>query len=170
FFKSYKFILALGGTRKQFIVSSFLSTLAFIIICTIILNVLYLISGMTFQNGFIFHMADILNDANAAMYLWIDFLWLFIIFSIGMFVQAINFNLGTIRTLSLGGILILAAIIAYFFLDLTPLFEFIIMDHLLFVHILVLAALIVLLLSAFMMNNAPLERGDRNIFTSPAAN
>src|SRR5699024_22685 len=55
FFKSYKFILALGGTRKQFIVSSFLSTLAFIIICTIILNVLYLISGMTFQNGFIFH-------------------------------------------------------------------------------------------------------------------
>lgn len=170
FFKSYKFILALGGTRKQFIVSSFLSTLAFIIICTIILNVLYLISGMTFQNGFIFHMADILNDANAAMYLWIDFLWLFIIFGIGMFVQAINFNLGTIRTLSLGGILILAAIIAYFFLDLTPLFEFIIMDHLLFVHILALAALIMLLLSAFMMNNAPLERGDRKIFTSPAAN
>src|SRR5699024_4719438 len=99
-----------------------------------------------------------------------DLLWLFIIFSIGMFVQAINFNLGTIRTLSLGGILILAAIIAYFFLDLTPLFEFIIMDHLLFVHILALAALIMLLLSAFMMNNAPLERGDRKIFTSPAAN
>src|SRR5699024_10695153 len=37
FFKSYKFILALGGTKKQFIVSSFLSTLAFIILCTIIL-------------------------------------------------------------------------------------------------------------------------------------
>lgn len=170
FFKSYNFILALGGTRKQFIVSSFLSTLAFIIICTIILNALYLISGMTFQNGFIFHMADILNDPSPAMYFWIDFLWLIILFGIGMFAQTINFNLGTIRTLSLGGILILAAITAYFFLDLTSLFEFIIMDHLLFVHILALASLIMLLLSAFMMNNAPLERGDRKIFSTTATN
>lgn len=170
FFKSYNFILALGGTRKQFIISSFLATLTFIIICTVILNVLHLLSGMTFQNGHVFHMAGILNDPNPAMYFWIDFLWLIILFGIGMFAQVINFNLGTIRTLTLAAVLILAAVTAYFFLDLTPLFEFIIMDHLLFVHILALASLILLVLSAFMMKNAPLERGDRKLFTASATN
>ncbi|SDK92072.1 hypothetical protein [Lacicoccus qingdaonensis] len=170
FFKSYNFILALGGTRKQFIVSSFISTLAFLILCTIILNVLHLISGMTFQNGHVFHMAGILNDPNPAMYFWIDFLWLIILSGIGMFAQVINFNLGTIRTLTLAAVLILAAVTAYFFLDITPLFEFIIMDHLLFVHILALASLILLVLSAFMMKNAPLERGDRKLFTASATN
>ena len=170
FFKSYNFILSLGGTRKQFIISSFLSTLTFIIISTIILNILYLISGMTFQNGYLFHMADLLNNPNVAMYFWIDFLWLIIIFGIGMFVQAINFNLGTIRTLSLAAVLILAFVTAYFFLDLTPLFEFIIMDHLLFIHIFALVSLIMLALSALMMRNAPLERGDRKLFTSIATN
>ena len=170
FFKSYNFILALGGTRKQFIISSFLATLTFIIICTVILNVLHLLSRMTFQNGSIFHMAGILNDPNPAMYFWIDFLWLIILFGIGMFAQVINFNLGTIRTLTLAAVLILAAVTAYFFLDLTPLFEFIIIDHLLFVHILALASLILLVLSAFMMKNAPLERGDRKLFTASATN
>lgn len=170
FFKSYNYILALGGTRKQFIVSSFISTLAFLILCTILLNGLHLISGMTFQNGYLFHMADILNDPNPAMYFWIDFLWLFILFGLGMFAQVINFNLGTIRTLTLAAVLILAAVTAYFFVDLTPLFEFIIMDHLLFVHILSLASLILLVLSAFMMRNAPLERGDRKIFSTTAVN
>ena len=170
FFKSYNFILSLGGTRNQFIISSFLSTLAFIIICTITLNVLHLISGMTFQNGYLFHMADILNNPNALMYLWIDFLWLIILFGIGMFAQVIYFNLGLIRTLTLGGILLLAGVAAYYFIDLTPLFEFIIMDHLLFVHILALASIIMLVLSALMMRNAPLERGDRTIFTRTATN
>lgn len=170
FFRSYNFILALGGTRNQFIISSLLATLIFIIIGTIIMNVLHWIGGMTFQNGYLFHMADILNDPNPAMYFWIDFLWLFILFGIGMFVQVINFNLGTIRVLSLGALILLAGVAAYFFLDLTPLFEFIILDHLLFVHILALASLIMLVLSAFMMRNAPLERGDRKIFSTTAVN
>lgn len=170
FFKSYSFLLALGGTRKQFIISSFISTLIFIIIGTIILNVLYLISGLTFQNGYLFHMADILNNANPAMYFWIDFLWLFILFGLGMFAQVVNFNLGTIRTLSLGAVLLLAGVAAFYFIDLTPLFEFIIMDHLLFVHLLALLSLIMLILSVLMMRNAPLERGDRTIFTRTATN
>lgn len=170
FFKSYNFILALGGTRKQFITSSFLSTLVFIVIGTIILNALHLIGEMTFQNGYLFHMADILNDPSTAMYFWIDFLWLIILFGFGMFAQTINFNLGTIRTLTLGGVLLLAGVAAYYFIDLTPLFEFIIKDHLLFVHILAFASLIMLILSAFMMRNAPLERGDRKIFSTTATN
>ena len=170
FFKSYNFILALGGTRKQFIISSFLSTLIFIVIGTIILNVLHLIGGMTFQSGYLFHMSDILNDANPAMYFWIDFLWLFILFGLGMFAQVVNFNFGTVRTLSLGAVLLLAGVTAFYFIDLTPLFEFIIMDHLLFVHLLALLSLVMLVLSTLMMRNAPLERGDRTIFTSTATN
>ncbi|WP_462421116.1 hypothetical protein [Salinicoccus sp. Marseille-QA3877] len=170
FFKSYNFILALGGTRKQFIISSLVATLIFMVIGTIVLNVLHLIAGMTFQNGYLFHMADILNDGNPAMCFWIDFLWLFILFGLGMFAQVVNFNLGTIRTLSLGAVLLLAGVAAFYFIDLTPLFEFIIMDHLLFVHLLALLSLIMLILSVLMMRNAPLERGDRTIFTRTATN
>lgn len=169
-FKSYNFILSFGGTRKQFIISTFISTLIFIVIGTIILNVLNIISEMTFQNGYMFHMADILSDPNTAMYFWIDFLWLFILFGIGMFAQAINFNLGTIRTLSLGGILILASIAMYFFIDLVPLFEFFITDHLLFVHLLALISLAFLVLSYFMIRNAPLARGDRKFFRRAETN
>lgn len=169
-FKSYNFILSLGGTRKQFITSTFIATLIFIVIGVLILNGLNVISEMVLQNGHLFHMADILNDANTAMYFWIDFLWLFSLFAIGMFAQVINFNLGTVRTLTLGAVLILGGVAAFFLIDLTPLFEFIFMEHLLFVHLLALGSLILLVLSYFMMRNAPLERGDRKLFGTVATN
>lgn len=170
FFKSYKYILSLGGTRKQFMISSFIAALIYLAASTIVLNVLHIIGKEIFQNGYIFHMADILENASMPMYFWIDFLWLFILFGIGMFVQVINFNLGTLRTFILGAVVILGAITAYSFMDLTPLFEFIIMDHLLFVHLLALGSLVLMVISYFMMRNAPLERGDRKLFGAPAAN
>lgn len=169
-FKSYNFILSLGGTRKQFIASTFIAALIFIVIGVILLNGLHLISQMVFQNGYLFHMADILTDVSTAMYFWIDFVWLFILFGIGMFVQVINFNLGTVRTLSLAALLILGSATAFFLIDLTPLFKFMVMEHLLFVHILALISLALLVLSYFMMRNAPLERGDRKLFKTAVTN
>lgn len=168
FFKSYNYIISFGGTRMQFILSTFISTLIFLTVGTIILNALYILGEMTFQNGYIFHMADILNGANPAMYFWVDFLWLFILFGFGMFAQVIYFNLGIFRTLSLAGVLLLVSIAIFFFADLTPLFRFIVTDHLLFIHILAIVSLVLLALSAFMMRNAPLERGDRKIFSTTA--
>lgn len=168
FFKSYNYIISFGGTRMQFILSTFISTLIFLTVGTIILNALYILGEMIFQNGYIFHMADILNGANPAMYFWVDFLWLFILFGFGMFAQVINFNLGIFRTFSLLGVILLASIAIFFFADLTPLFRFIVTDHLLFIHILAILSLVLLALSAFMMRNAPLKRGDRKIFSTTA--
>ena len=82
----------------------------------------------------------------------------------------IYFNLGALRTLSGAAVLILTSVALYFFVDLTPLFEFIITDYALFVHLLALGALILLVLSYFMMRNAPLERGDRRIFNTAITN
>lgn len=170
FFKSYKYILSLGGTRKQFMISSFIAGLLYILAGAVILTILYYAGKLLLQDGYMFHMADLLDTANPAMYFWIDFLWLFILFGIGMFVQAINFNLGTLRTLVLAGVLILASITAYFFIDLMPLLEFIVNDHLMFIHLLALGAAGLSVLSYFMMRNAPLERGDRKIFRVNAVN
>lgn len=169
-FKSYKYILALGGTRNHFLISTLLASFMYLFITVTVLNGLHLIGDMIFQDGYIFHMADLVNDTNTAMYFWVDFLWLSILFGIGMFVQVINFNLGTLRTLSGGAVLILTSVALFFFIDLTPLFEFIITDYALFVHLLALGALILLVLSYFMMRNAPLERGDRKIFNTAMIN
>ena len=170
FFKSYKLILSFGGTRKQFMLSSFISAFLYITAGTIVLTTLHYIGKAIFQNGYVFHMADILNDANPAMYFWVDFLWLFILFGVGMFAQVINFNLGALRSLILAAIIILGSVAAYFFMDLTPLFEFIIQEHLLFLHLSALISLILIAVSYFMMRNAPLERGDRKIFRVSTVN
>ena|SRR5699024_1394881 len=166
FFKAYKYILALGGTRKQFMISAVTISLIYLIAATILLNLLHLIGSKVLHNGYSFHMANILGDPSTAMYFWVDFLWLFILFGLGMFAQAIYFNLGAIRTLILGGILILAGVTIYFFTDLTPLFEFIVREHLMFLHLFALLSLILIGLSYFMMRNAPIEQGDRKIFRS----
>lgn len=170
FFKSYKLILSFGGTRKQFMLSSFIAAFLYITAGTIVLTALHYIGEVTFQDGYVFHMADILNDANPAMYFWVDFLWLFILFGLGMFAQVINFNLGALRTLILAAIIILGSVSAYFFINLTPLFEFIINEYLLFLHLLALGSLVLLAASYFMMRNAPLERGDRKIFKANTVN
>lgn len=170
FFKAYKYILSLGGTRKQFMISAISASMIYLIAATVLLNVLHLLGGVIFQNGYNFHMADLLADPSTAMYFWIDFLWMFILFGIGMFAQAILFNFGAIRTLILGAIIILASVTAYFFMDLTPLFEFIIQEHLLFIHLFALLSLILIAASYFMMRNAPLERGGRKIFKVSSVN
>lgn len=170
FFKSYKFILALGGTRQQFMLSSYIAGLFYILASALVLTAMHYLGKAIFENGYVFHMADILPNANPAMYFWVDFLWLFILFGIGMFAQVINFNLGAIRSLIIAGIIILGSITAYFFIDLAPLFEFFINDYLLFLHLLALGSLILMTLSFFMMKNAPLERGDRKIFKVRAVN
>lgn len=162
--KTYKYILSMGGTRNQFFFGTVLAMLMYLVITVLVLNGLYLLSEAIFQNAFVFHMADLLHEANLPMYFWIDFLWLFILFGLGMFIQVVYFNFGTPRTLSGAGVLLLAAVAVFFFVDLTPLIEFIITEHTLFVHLLALISLVLMLLSYFLIRNAPLARGDRKLF------
>ena len=170
FFKAYKYILALGGTRKQFMFSALAVSMIYLVAAALILTALHLLGEVIFENGYNFHMAHILSNPGTAMYFWVDFLWLFILFGIGLFAQATYFNLGAVRTLTLGAVIILVSVAAYFFLDLTPLFEFIIENHLLFLHLFALASLILIAASYFMMRNAPLEHGDRKVFRMRPAN
>lgn len=170
FFKAYRYILALGGTRKQFMISALAMTMIYLIAAAIILTALHLLGETILQNGYNFHMAHILSDPGALMYFWTDLLWLFILFGAGLFAQAVYFNLGAVRSLILGAALILVSVAAYFFMDLTPLFEFIIEEHLLFLHLSALVSTALIAVSYFMMINAPLERGDRKIFHINALN
>jgi len=162
-FKGYKYILSLGGTRKQFMVATFLSVGIYIMLSGIILNGLYFLSPLLFNEGQLFHMADLVSGSHPFLYFWIDLLWMFILFGSAMVIQAIYFNLGTVRTLSGGAALLILVLAAVFFVDLSSLIEFIIAEHLLFVHILAGISLLFMFLSYLIMRNAPLERGDRKL-------
>ncbi|MBY7141566.1 hypothetical protein KFZ56_00285 [Virgibacillus sp. NKC19-3] len=169
-FKGYKYILSLGGTRKQFMLVTFLSAAIYIVLSAIILNGLYFLSPLLFNEGELFHMADLVNGSQPLLYFWVDVLWMFILFGFAMMIQAIYFNLGGARTLIGAAALLMMVLVAVFFADLTPLIEFIFTDHLLFVHILAGISLIFMSLSYLIMRNAPLERGDRKIIRlQPAA-
>jgi len=170
--KAYKSILSLGGTRKQFMFATFLSNGIYIVLSGIILNGLYFLSPLLlFNEGQIFHMADLVNGSQPLLYLWIDLLWMFIAFGLAMIIHAIIFNLGTTRSLIGGAALLILVLAVGFFADLSPLIEFIIADHLLFVHILAGISLVFMFLSYLIMRNAPLERGDRKLIKmQPTAN
>ncbi|AXF57381.1 hypothetical protein [Salicibibacter kimchii] len=163
-FKGYKYILSLGGTRKQFMIATYLSIGIYIVLSGMLLNGLHFLSPYLLNDGYIFHMADLVNGSHSLLYVWIDVLWMIILFGVGMIAQSIYFNLGTVRTLSSGAALLIAILATYFFADLGPLIEFIIVDHLLFVHILAGISVLFMLFSYLLMKNGPLERGDRYVF------
>ncbi|QQK80836.1 hypothetical protein HUG20_13660 [Salicibibacter cibi] len=163
-FKGYKYILSLGGTRKQFMIATYLSISIYIILSGILLNGLHFLSPYLLNEGYIFHMADLVSGSNPLLYVWIDVLWMIILFGVGLIAQSVYFNLGTVRTLIGGAALLIAVLATYFFADLQPLIEFIIVDHLLFVHILAGVSVLFMLFSYLFMKNGPLERGDRHFF------
>ncbi|MBM7632373.1 hypothetical protein [Geomicrobium sediminis] len=163
--KAYKCILSLGGTRKQYMIATFLSIGIYLVLSAIILNGLYSLSPYVLNQGYIFHMGDLVNESNPFLYVWIDVLWMFILFGIGVLAQTVYFNLGTVRTLSVGAVLLIGSLATVFFADLGPLFEFFITEQLAFVHILAGISALFVLLSYLFMKNGPLEKGDRYLFS-----
>ena len=164
-FKGYKYILSLGGTRKQFMFATYLSIGIYIVLSGIILNGLHYLSPYLLNEGYIFHMADLVNGSHPLLYIWIDILWMIILFGVGVIAQSIYFNLGTVRTLSGVAALLIAILATVFFADFSPLIEFIITDHFLFIHILGGISVLFMLFSYHFMKNGPLERGDRHLFS-----
>lgn len=114
--KAYKCILSLGGTRKQYMIATFLSIGIYLVLSAIILNGLYFLSPYVLNQGYIFHMGDLVNESNPFLYVWIDVLWMFILFGIGVLAQTVYFNLGTVRTLSVGAVLLIGSLATVFFL------------------------------------------------------
>ncbi|MBM7839933.1 putative membrane protein [Alkalihalobacillus xiaoxiensis] len=160
--KGYKCILSLGGTRKQYMIATYLSVAIYIVLSVLILNGFYFLSPYLLNQGYIFHIADLVNGSNPFLYLWVDALWLFILFGIGAIAQSIYFNLGAVRSLSVGAIFLLVSLATVFFADLSPIIEFFITEHLLFVHTLTGISGLFVLLSYMFMKNGPLETGDRS--------
>ncbi|ALX48407.1 hypothetical protein [Lentibacillus amyloliquefaciens] len=163
-FQGYKYILSLGGTRRQFMMATFASVSIYMVLSVLILNGLHLLSQFFIDQGQMFHMADLVNGSHPLLYIWIDLLWVVFLFGVGIMIKTIWFNLGNVRTLICGAILLMVLITTYTFADLSPFIEFVIVDHLLFVHILAGIAVLFMLLSFLIMRNGPLERGDRARF------
>ncbi|MEC2074904.1 hypothetical protein [Metabacillus fastidiosus] len=167
--KGFKYIISFGGTRKQFLLSSFLNIGLFLVMAIITLNSFYFLTDYLVSEGIskgsLFHMGDLVSGANAYLYPWIDLLWGIIIFSIAFFLSSIWYYFGTLRTMIGLTVFALLAITFITFGDLNDIISFIIVRHLEFVHILAAAGIVMMILSYFIMKNGPLERGKTAGFT-----
>ncbi|WP_404427949.1 hypothetical protein LG296_09055 [Ureibacillus chungkukjangi] len=162
-FKGYQYILSFCGTRKQFVFAFYLSSLIYGAISILLLNLFYYLSKIINANNTIefFHLANIVNDSNLLMELWIDFTWLIFVFSLGIIAKTIWFNYGTLFTLSLATFLIIAVTIVALFAEISKILDVIFDNYMLFIVILFGLSFTFLLISYLLMRNAPLEKGNR---------
>ncbi|MET3504673.1 hypothetical protein [Halalkalibacter oceani] len=169
-FKGYHFILSLGGTRKQFVLALYFSVFIYSVTSVALLNLFYYISANIIERissaANLFHLAELVNSPNWLVYLWVDFSWIFFLFSVGMIAKTIWFNYGTILSLALGTLLLIMSMVLVVFGDISWLSEVIFMNHLQFVTILSGLSIVFLLSSYLFMKNAPLEKGERLIIKS----
>ncbi|MED4531566.1 hypothetical protein [Metabacillus fastidiosus] len=172
--KGFKYIISLGGTRKQFLLSSFLNISLFLVMAIIILNGFYFLTDYLVKEGIskgtLFHMGNLVNGAAPYLYPWIDLLWGIILFSIGFFLSSIWYYFGTLRTMI--GLTVFALLVITFiaFSDLYGIINSIIGYYVVFVHILAVAGIVMMILSYFIMRNGPLERGKTAGFTVGSGN
>lgn len=162
-FSGYKYILSLGGTRKQFVLAMYLTAFLYSVISVLLLNSFYLITNLINSTSNLFHLAELVNSSNGLFYLWIDFSWIIFIFSIGMIAKTIWFNYGSVISLAGATLLLMITIVIVVFGDISWLFEFIFTNYLLFVTVLFVLSLVLLIFSYLLMLNAPLEKGNRLI-------
>ncbi|MGG3928019.1 hypothetical protein ABET51_18815 [Metabacillus fastidiosus] len=172
--KAFKYIVSFGGTRKQFLLSSFLNISLFLIIAVLLLNIFYFLTDYLVSEGIskgtLFHMGDLVSGAGIYLYPWIDLLWGIVLFSISFFLSSVWYYYGTLRTM-IG--LTAFALLAITFItlgNLNDIISFIIIHHLAFVHILAAVGIVMMILSYFIMRNGPLERGKTAGFTVGSGN
>ncbi|WP_102275272.1 hypothetical protein [Cytobacillus massiliigabonensis] len=160
--KAYKYTISLGGTRKQFLLSTIANTGIFLLMTTLILNAFYLLTDYLANKEIIsaklIHMGDLVKGASPLLYPWIDLLWGIILFGIGLFLCSCWYYFGTVRTMIAATILLILAISYIAFGEISPFIQFMISKHLTFVHILAGISCLLIFLSYFIMRNGPLER------------
>lgn len=160
-FSGYKYILSLGGTRKQFVFALYLTAFIYGVISVVVLNLFYLITNHINGSINLWHLAELTHSSNWLVYVWVDFCWLFFLFSLGMIIKTIWFNYGTILSLSAATFLVVIGTIVVVFGDMGWLTELIFTKHLQFVAILLGIAIVFLLTAYLLMKNAPLEKSNR---------
>lgn len=170
FTKGYKYILSFGGTRKQFLVSAFVNAAIFIIAGSLVLNGFYLINNYflnaEISSATLFHMGDLVDGSSIFLYFWVDILWGIFLFGISFLINSAWQYFGAFRMLIGSTVLLLLLTTYVTFGDLSGILEFIIVDHLAFVHVLAGIGFAALILSYFIMKDGPLERGATTGFFS----
>lgn len=160
-FSGYQYILSLGGTRKQFVLAFYLSAFIYSVLSGVILNVFYLFTNILNNGNSLFHFAKFIHTTNWLIYFWIDFSWIFFLFSLGMMAKTIWFNYGTAFLLAASTILLIIGTVVVVFGDISTLINIFFVHHLKFVSILFGLSIVFLLLSYSLMKNAPLRKGER---------
>lgn len=160
-FSGYQYILSLGGTRKQFVLAFYLSAVIYSVLGGVILNLFYFFTTLLTSGNYLFHFAKFIHTTNWLIYFWIDFSWIFFLFSLGMIAKTVWFNYGTAFLLAVSTILLIIGTIAVVFGDMSSLITTFLEHHLKFVTILFGLSIVFLLLSYSLMKNAPLEKGGR---------
>lgn len=161
--KTYRYVLSLGGTRKQYLVSTMINTILFICINTLILNVAYQLNVYLSEKNIspihLQHAGAMLASDNPLLYWWTDILFCFFLFGLFFFINSIWFYLGTMRTVVGGGILGGLFFILFTNEAMSKIIDLFINHFLTFIHILGLIGLLGMALSYFIMRNGPIERG-----------
>ncbi|MEK5055583.1 hypothetical protein MHH96_19530 [Niallia sp. FSL K6-0212] len=160
-FSGYQYILSLGGTRKQFVLAFYLSAVIYSVLGGVILNLFYFFTTLLTSSNYLFHFAKFIHTTNWLIYFWIDFSWIFFLFSLGMIAKTVWFNYGTAFLLAVSTILLIIGTIAVVFGDMSSLITTFLEHHLKFVTILFGLSIVFLLLSYSLMKNAHLEKGGR---------
>ncbi|KYG29446.1 hypothetical protein [Alkalihalobacillus trypoxylicola] len=164
FTKGYKNLMALGGTRKQFLLSVFINAFLFIAIAMILLNSLHFLNqylyvrDLTYLN--LIHTGSFLPNESILLYFWSDFIWAILAFSIGFIINALWHYFGAIKSLMIATIFGLGLLTWYMVGgNVASLLTYIVENPLLFIHILLAIALTFLVISYLLMKNGPLEKG-----------
>ncbi|CDQ40533.1 MULTISPECIES: hypothetical protein [Virgibacillus] len=168
FTKGFKYIISFGGTRKQFLFSAFINAGIFILIGSLVLNGLYVLNNYLIEQGIssgtLFHMGDLVNESGFFLYLWVDILWGIFLFGIGFLINSVWQYFGTFRLL-MGSTVVLLLLITYVtFGDISKVIQFIVVDHLAFVHIVAGFGIVAFIISYFLIKDGPIERGAVRLF------
>src|SRR5699024_12332496 len=115
-YKGYNYIISLGGTRKQFVLTMYLSVLIFSFASVALLNFLYYLStNIVGSTATLFHLGGLVNSANWLVYLWVDFSWILFLFSLGMIARIFCFNYGTVLSLSVATLFLIISMVIVVF-------------------------------------------------------
>lgn len=160
---AYKFTLALGGTRKQFMHAVSIAGLLFIVFGMLLINILAIANSwlvdQNYSSGVMFQIGDLLSSSNMLLYYWIDLLYGIFLFGFGLLISSIWFFFGTVRTLAMATLIGMILILLITFGDVSILFEAFLAEQLRFAHLLGGVGFISAILSFLIMKNGPLERG-----------
>lgn len=161
--KTYKCVLSLGGTRRQYLLSTIINTVLFICINTAFLNVIYQLNLYLSENNLnpvhLQHVGLLFQSDNPVLYWWVDVVLCVFLFGVFLLVNSLWFYLGTIRILI--GLTMIGGLFVVWFTNegmgkIIDLF----VNHLLsFINILGFIGLCGMALSYLIMRNGPLERG-----------